>query len=282
MGVRTFTYRNPASQLGFSQAMSGLADTGIFIAPKFADANPFEVNDWALLGILTGQANINPNVEEFEVKTGSPQTRKMSIKTAHMDSVEVEISHLTLVGYQLAYANDFMPGVTSNITFASDGQTTVTSATENMVTVVADGTNIAKGDLCLVAHSSVNSKRFDELMYVEEVNGNTIQHNMLSYLPAVNTPIKKIAGSSLTGGGIKFISGGSSFPEREFLIVRYLHPSKYLFLQHRKRGLITGTQGFNFNVSEPVKVSATIKFLELGEDDNNIIYGYDYLVPLES
>jgi hypothetical protein len=222
------------------------------------------------------------NLENFEVMTGSVSSRKATIKTKQADSLEVEVSHLTLVGLQLAYANDFLPTTTSGITVASDGQTTVASSTDKMTTVVASGTNIASGDLCLVKHSVNGAKYFDELAYVDLVSTNTITHNMLSYTPAVSTPFLKIKGADLSTTGIKFTGGGAKFPELEWLIVRYMHPSKYLFIQHRPKGQIVNSNGFTFNIAEPMKTTATMNFIDIGSTSDGCLYGYDYLVPQES
>lgn len=282
--ARTFTYRNPASQLGYSQNMANLADTNIYIAPKNSNANPLDIDDWALLGIITGDANPNPNIENFEVITGSVQSRKVTIKTKEAPTLEVEISHLTMVGFQLAYANDFLPSLTSNVNFAVDGQTTVSSSTDKFTSVLASATNIEKGDLCLVQHSVNGTKFYDELAYIEHVDTttNTVKHNLLSYSPAPNTPFKKIKGSALSNAGIKFIAGGALFPEFELLIVRYMHPSKYMFIQHRPRAQVVNSNGFMFNVAEPMKVQATFHFMDIGSDNNGCVYGNDYLIPQES
>ena len=184
---------------------------------------------------------------------------------------------------QLAYANDFLQSVSSGITFASDGQETVTSTTDNFTTTVSSGTNLAAGDLCLVQNShSGATTEFDELAYIEQVSGNVVTHNMLSQRPSNSTPFKKIKGSALTTTGIKFTSGGAVFPELEWIIVRYMHTSKYMYVQHRKRGQIVQTDGFNFNVAEPMKTNATINFIDQGSDSDGCLYGYDYLVPYES
>jgi hypothetical protein len=280
--ARQFTYKNPASQLGYSQNMANLADTNIYIAPKGTNADPLDIDDWALLGIVTADANINPNLENFEVMTGSIQTRKVTIKVKQADSLEVEMSHLTLVGLQLAYANDFLPSLVGNITYATNGQTTVSSSIDKSTTVLASATNIAVGDLCLVQHSVNGAKYYDELAYIETVSGNTVTHNILSYSPAANTPFKKIKGSALVDTGIKLISGGAKFPEVEVLIVRYLHPSKGLFIQHRPKGQIVSTNGFTFSVSEPMKTTATFNFIDIGSSNDGCLYGYDYLVPKQS
>lgn len=280
--ARSFTYRNPASQLGYSQRMANLADTNILVAPRGTNADPLDLDAWYLLGIVTGESTINPNLEMFEVMTGSPQTRKATIKTKQADTLTVEVSHLTLVGMQLAYANDFLPTVSSGITVAADGQTTVASTSDNFTTTVASSSNIAAGDLCLVQNSANGSAYYDELAYVEQVSANVITHNMLSQRPTASTPFKKIKGSALTATGIKFTSGGAIYPELEWLIVRYMHTSKYMYIQHRKRGQIVQTDGFNFNVAEPMKTNATINFIDQGSDSDGCLYGYDWLVPYES
>ena len=281
--VRTFTYRNPASQLGYSQNMANLADTNIYVAPKGSNANPLDLDDWALLGVVTADANINMNLESFEVMTGSVSSRKATIKTKQADTLEVEMSHLTLVGLQLAYANDFLPTITSGITVASDGQTTVSSSTDKFTTVLASNANIASGDLCLVQHSVNGSKYYDELAYIElSQSGNIVTHNQLSYSPVALTPFKKIKGSDLSTTGIKFTAGGARLPELEWLIVRYMHPSKYMFIQHRPKGQIANSNGFTFNIAEPMKTTATINFIDVGSTSDGCLYGYDYLVPQES
>jgi len=276
MTAREFTFRNPGSQLGFSERMANLGDTNIFYAPEGTNANPLAAEDWYLFGIVTGEATISPNIEKYEVITGSPQSRKASLKTSQMDSMTFEVSHLTLGGYSLGYANEVAPTFTK----AADGQTTVSSSTDAFTTVLASAANIAPGDVCVIGDPA---SAVPQLAFIETVIGNTVTHNLLSQQPSASDTFEKLAGQQdAATTGIQFNSGGCRFPRFEICIVRYLHCSKNMFIQHRPKASGVSTDGFVFSPTEPGKVNVTFDFIDIGSATNGINYGNDYFVPFES
>lgn len=148
MTARTHVFKSESSKLGFSSRLANLGDINVFVAPKNTSADPFQIENWVLLGIVDGQAEINPNFGLVEINTGAPRTRKVTLQSEQLDSMSLSFSHLTMKGMSMLFNN----GAEATITAASDGQTTVSSSTDNFTTVVADSSNIAEGDLIVVGN----------------------------------------------------------------------------------------------------------------------------------
>lgn len=270
----TFKHKNPAVRLSYSQHMAALADTNIFVAPKGTVADPFDLEKWWLLGVINGDSTENPNLQGFEVMTGAVRTRKATLKVQQANTLTINMTHLTMLGMRMAYANSFLPSFSDGITAALDGQTTVSSTSSYFSTTLASAANLAPGDMCIVQNSVNGADKYDEWVYIETVSGNTVTHSAVSQRPTASTPFKKVT-------KVQFKTGGSSFPEMEWLVVRFLQPGKQVLLQHRPSGQIANSDGLNFSFDNPMSVNATVNFND-NKDTDDVDYGNDYLMPLES
>jgi len=140
----TFTYLNDSAELPRGKYVSMLGNSIVeFADPDFIDnINPVGTSGWQIAGRAT-QFSPSRSVEYVDLRSGSPETSKGNIIIGDSLEFGITMDHPTLLGFQLAEANDY--GVTIN--YDSVGQTTVASAGTKKSAVLTSATGFAKGSM---------------------------------------------------------------------------------------------------------------------------------------
>lgn len=275
----SFSYKNQ-SDIARASRFAHLADTTLQVGSRtLTTLDPLggggaydTAYTWYDVGVCDGEANWDQAVDTYKELVGSPVTTRGVIKSQHTVSGAFSFKYLTYQGLKMANGNADASMVE---TMAATGQDTVASGTDQNTTVLTTGTNISVGELFLIGTT------IKQLVIVEAYDAatKTVTHNKLSATLTAGITFEKIKTATLTAAGIKFTLGGAGLIDNlQFRILRRLHPSKYMVIEHIPQGVITPGK-FTYMPQEPLKCAFSVDAIDIGNATNGPTYGYWWIIP---
>jgi hypothetical protein len=246
----THTFSNDAAELARKGYSSWVGNTIFQIADvDNTSVDAIGVEGWQIIGRVTG-FGLSRAQEVLPIRTGTPETLKNNIIIGDNFEIGITFDHPTLMGFKLANGSNY----TTTVNYASDGQTTVATATSRTVTVVQAGlgAEFAAGDMVEVDVTDATYGGFKEIVYVVSVATDTITHTRLVADTAVGKSFKKVAGwdtgATAASDGIQLFVGNTCAPSYKARLVTYMTcPSRVIHVYYFPELQIINPVPFNLD-----------------------------------
>jgi hypothetical protein len=248
-------------------------DTILRIGKAGYNLSPFNLEGWHIPGTVTSIPDFSKNITQEIINEGSVKAHRLTLPIDDSREFAFTLNKFRLLGHWLSLATDVMPIVN----YASDGQTTISSATLESGTV-ASATGLAVGDWAEVDTTHLTYSGFKELTIINSINSTAAKFEPLSVIPRNTADFKKLAGSEgtgtdLTDTGVVMPDGVViNHPIVSLLLTHYLTGSRSSIKRFYPQVQITGGSGPNFN-GNLAEVTFTCKPIVQPEESFTLLDG---------
>jgi len=248
-------------------------DTSLRIGRAGMNLSPHQKEGWHVPGVVSSIPDFGKNLTQEVIMEGSVRGHRFTMPIEDNREFAFTLSKFRLLGHWLSLANDAMPVVN----YASDGQTTISSATLQSGTL-GSGSNIAINDWAEVDTTHLTYSGFKELTIVNSISGANVNFEPLSVIPRNTASFKKLAGSGGTGTdiddtGIIMPDGPViNHPIVALLLIHHLTGSGGMIKRFYPEVQIVGGTGPNFN-GNLAEVTFTCKPIIQPEEDFVLLDG---------